>query len=76
MKKFLTGVAVFAATSLTSVLAASADYPPDGGGGGTPDLPATGTSVVHHAMQYGNMALILGLGVVGALAIRRRSIQN
>ena len=76
MKKFLTGVAVFAATSLTGVLAASADYPPSGGTGGTPNLPETGASVIQDTLQYGNVALILGLGLVGAIAVRRRSIQN
>ena len=78
MKKFLTGVAVFAATSLTGVLAASADYPPSAGSGGTPNLPATGASagLLDNAMQYGNVALILGLGLVGVVAVRRRSIQN
>ena len=81
MKKFLTGLAVFATTSLTGVLAASADghdYPPSAGTGGTPNLPETGASagLLDHAMQYGNVALILGLGLVGAVAVRRRSIQN
>ena len=78
MNKFLTGLAVFATTSLTGVLAASADYPPSAGTGGTPNLPETGASagLLDHAMQYGNVALILGLGLVGAVAVRRRSIQN
>jgi len=76
MKKSLMGVLVFAATSFTSVLAASADYPPGSGSGGTPNLPATGASVLHDSIQYGNVALILGLGIIGSLAIRRRSIQK
>ena len=76
MKKFLTGLAVFASTSLTGVLAASADYPPSAGSGGTPNLPETGASVIQDTLQYGNVALILGLGLVGAIAVRRRSIQN
>ena len=78
MKKFLTGLAVFASTSLTGVLTASAAYPPSAGSGGTPNLPATGASagLLDHAMQYGNVALILGLGLVGVVAVRRRSIQN
>ena len=76
MKKILTGVAVFAGTSLTGVLAASADYPPSAGSGGTPNLPETGASVIQDTLQYGNVALILGLGLVGAIAVRRRSIQN
>ena len=76
MKKLLTGMAVFAATSLTGVLAASADYPPTAGSGGTPNLPATGASVLQDTLQYGNVALILGLGLVGAIAVRRRSVQN
>ena len=76
MKKLLTGMAVFAATSLTGVLAASADYPPTAGSGGTPNLPETGASVLQDTLQYGNVALILGLGLVGAIAVRRRSIQN
>jgi hypothetical protein len=76
MKKLLTGMAVFAATSLTGVLAASADYPPTAGSGGTPNLPETGASVLQDTLQYGNVALILGLGLVGAIAVRRRSVQN
>ena len=76
MKKFLTGLAVFATTSLTGVLAASADYPPSAGTGGTPNLPETGASVLQDTLQYGNVALILGLGLLGAIAVRRRSIQN
>ena len=77
MKKLLTGMAVFAATSLTGVLAASAaDYPPSGGSGGTPNLPETGASVLQDTLQYGNVALILGLGLVGAIAVRRRSVHN
>ena len=76
MKKLLTGMAVFAATSLTGVLAASADYPPSGGSGGTPNLPATGSSVLQDTMHWGNAALIVGLGLVGALAVRRRSVQH
>ena len=76
MKKLLTGMAVFAATSLTGVLAASADYPPTAGSGGTPNLPATGASVLQDTLQYGNVALILGLGLVGAIAVRRRSVHN
>ena len=78
MKKILTGMAVFAGTSLTGVLTASAAYPPSAGSGGTPNLPATGASagLLDHAMQYGNVALILGLGLVGVVAVRRRSIQN
>ena len=76
MKKLLTGMAVFAATSLTGVLAASADYPPTAGSGGTPNLPETGARVLQDTLQYGNVALILGLGLVGAIAVRRRSVQN
>jgi hypothetical protein len=76
MKKLLTGMAVFAATSLTGVLAASADYPPTAGSGGTPNLPETGASVLQDTLQYGNVALILGLGLVGAIAVRRRSVHN
>lgn len=78
MKKFLTGLAVFATTSLTGVLSASADYPPSGGTEGTPNLPKVGASdaLIDNAMQYGNVALILGLGLVGVVAVRRRSIQN
>ena len=80
MKKFLTGLAVFATTSLTGVLAASADnhadYPPSAGTGGAPNLPETGASVLQDTLQYGNVALILGLGLLGAIAVRRRSIQN
>ena len=78
MKKFLAGMAVFATTSLTGVLAASADYPPSAGTGGNPNLPQVGASdaLIDNAMQYGNVALILGLGLVGAVAVRRRSIQN
>jgi len=78
MKKFLTAVAVFAVSSMTGVLAASADYPPSAGTGGTPNLPETGASagLLDNAMQYGNVALVLGLGLVGVVAVRRRSIQN
>jgi hypothetical protein len=76
MKKLFTGMAVFAATSLTGVLAASADYPPTAGSGGTPNLPETGASVLQDTLQYGNVALILGLGLVGAIAVRRRSVHN
>ena len=76
MKKLLTGMAVFAATSLTGVLAASADYPPTAGSGGTPNLPETGASVLQDTLQYGNVALILGLGLVGAIAVRRRSVHK
>ena len=77
MKKLLTGMAVFAATSLTGILGASAaDYPPAAGSGGTPNLPATGASVLQDTLQYGNVALILGLGLVGAIAVRRRSVHN
>jgi len=76
MKKLFTGMAVFAATSLTGVLAASADYPPTAGSGGTPNLPETGSSVLQDTLQYGNVALILGLGLVGAIAVRRRSVHN
>jgi hypothetical protein len=77
MKKFLTGLAVFATTSLTGVLADNhADYPPSAGTGGTPNLPETGASVLQDTLQYGNVALILGLGLLGAIAVRRRSIQN
>ena len=74
MKKFLTGLAVFATTSLTGVLAASADnhYPPSAGAGGAPNLPETGASVLQDTLQYGNVALILGLGLLGAIAVRRR----
>jgi len=78
MKKFLTAVAVFAVSSMTGVLEASADYPPSAGTGGTPNLPETGASagLLDNAMQYGNVALVLGLGLVGVVAVRRRSIQN
>ena len=78
MKKILTGMAVFAGTSLTGVLAASAAYPPSAGSGGTPNLPVTGANagLLDNAMQYGNVALVLGLGLVGVVAVRRRSIQN
>jgi hypothetical protein len=76
MKKLFTGMAVFAATSLTGVFAASADYPPTAGSGGTPNLPETGASVLQDTLQYGNVALILGLGLVGAIAVRRRSVHN
>jgi hypothetical protein len=55
MKKLFTGMAVFAATSLTGVLAASADYPPTAGSGGTPNLPETGASVLQDTLQYGQL---------------------
>lgn len=78
MRKFLAGVAVFATTSMSGVLAASADYPPSAGAGGSANLPQVGASdaLIDNAMQYGNVALILGLGLVGLVAVRRRSIQN
>ena len=80
MKKILISTLVFVASSFSAVLTASAsDYPPDGGGGTTlPPLPETGASagLISDASQYGSVALILGLGLVGALAVRRRSLQS
>ena len=78
MKKFLTGVSVFVISSISGGLAASAAYPPSAGAGGSPDLPKVGASdaLIDNAMQYGNVALILGFGLVGLVVIRRRSLQN
>ena len=79
MKKILISTLVFVASSFSGVLAASAaDYPPSGGGTTLPPLPETGASagLISDASQYGSVALILGLGLVGALAVRRRSLQS
>lgn len=79
MKKILIGTLVFVASSFSGVLAASAgDYPPDGGGSTLPPLPETGVSagLISDASQYGSVALILGLGLIGVLAVRRRSLQS
>ena len=79
MKKILMSTCVFVVSSFSGVLSASAaDYPPSGGGTTLPPLPATGASagLISDATQYGSVALILGLGLVGALAVRRRSLQS
>ena len=79
MKKTLMGVVLFVSSSFSAVLTASAgDYPPDGGGSTLPPLPETGVSagLISDASQYGSVALILGLGLIGVLAVRRRSLQS
>ena len=79
MKKILMSTCVFVVSSFSAVLTASAaDYPPGGGGSTLPPLPETGVSagLISDASQYGSVALILGLGLIGVLAVRRRSLQS
>jgi hypothetical protein len=83
MKKIVTSIVVFASTSLASVIGASAaDYPVSGGGvtetvsTGVSALPETGASIFSNSFMFGNTALLLGLGIAGTIALRRRSVQN
>ena len=83
MKKIVTSIVVFTSTSLVGVIGASAtDYPVSGGGAtetataGISALPETGASIFSNSFMFGNTALLLGLGIAGTIALRRRSIQN
>jgi hypothetical protein len=81
MKKLFVSTIVFIVTSFSGAFVAFASYPPGGDNGVTetlPPLPETGASasLISDASQYGSVALILGLGLVGAFAVRRRSLQS
>ena len=82
MKKLVTSVVIFASTSFAGVVAVSAaDSPPNSevaesaleAAGG---LPATGASIFQGPFLYANVAILLGLGIVGSIAMRRRSTTN
>lgn len=54
----------------------SADYPPGGGIGSTPSLPATGASMAQDASTIGGWAVAAGLALLAVLAVRRRSSNS
>ena len=82
MKKALTAATVFISSSMVglgSVLAA--DYPPSGDTDGGV-LPETGANLLNGPflldgpLLYAAVALLLGMGILGSQAVRRRSTSK
>jgi len=82
MKKALAATMVFMSTSIVglgSVLAA--DYPPSGDTT-TEVLPETGANLLNGPfllngpLLYASVALLLGMGILGSQAVRRRSTSK
>ena len=81
MKKLVTSVVIFASASFAGISAVSADYPPNSEVAETAveavgGLPETGASLFQGPFLYANVAILLGLGIVGSIAMRRRSTTN
>ena len=82
MKKALTAATVFVSSSMVglgSVLAA--DYPPNGDttGGVLPETGANifgGPLLLDGPVLYAGIALLLGMGILGSQAVRRRSTSK
>ncbi len=61
---------------LLGASSASADYPPSGDTGSTPNLPETGSTMVQDASTFGGLTIVVGIALIVAMFAYRRSATS